>query len=135
MKAEGVYNERRQLQATKINFKGDDLEDAQKIKAGHARNQDASSAEQGAAGAAERGGASAKRKRWKSSRRTELNSKQAERNMAAIAANSAGFSRLDEYYIWDEVTGTLTTVRSKSIPRTTRNCARWRRRPRPSTVT
>ena len=40
--------------------------------------------------------------------------------MAAIAANTAGFGRLDEYYIWDEVTGTLTTVRSKSIPRTTR---------------
>jgi hypothetical protein len=45
VKAEGVYNERRQDVATKINFKGDDLEDARKIKAGHARNPDASSAE------------------------------------------------------------------------------------------
>ena len=33
VKAEGVY-EQRQVLATKINFKGDDLEDAQKIQAG-----------------------------------------------------------------------------------------------------
>jgi hypothetical protein len=34
VKAEGVSNEQRQVLATEINFKGDDLEDAQKIQAG-----------------------------------------------------------------------------------------------------
>ena len=33
VKVEGVYNEQRQVLATKINFKGDDLEDAKKVKA------------------------------------------------------------------------------------------------------
>ena len=34
VKADSVYNEQRQVLATKINFKGDDLKDAQKIQAG-----------------------------------------------------------------------------------------------------
>jgi hypothetical protein len=34
VKAEGVYNQQRRVLATKINFRGDDLEDAQKIQAG-----------------------------------------------------------------------------------------------------
>jgi hypothetical protein len=61
--------------------------------------------------------------------------KQVEANKAAIAANTARFGQLDDYYIWDEVIVYFDNVRSKSIPSTTRNCSRWRRRPRLSTVT
>jgi hypothetical protein len=57
VKAEGVYNEQRQVLATKINFKGDDLEDAQKIQVGTKPRRKLSRTR--GAGAAERGAASA----------------------------------------------------------------------------
>jgi outer membrane protein OmpA-like peptidoglycan-associated protein len=104
VKVEGVYNEQRQVLATKINFKGDDLEDAQKIQAGmhelkvqseqHQEELDRQNAELQA------------QKQALEKQQAQLieQQKQVEANKAAIAANTARFGQLDDYYIWDEVT-------------------------------
>jgi outer membrane protein OmpA-like peptidoglycan-associated protein len=104
VKAEGVYNEQRQVLATSIKFKGGDLEDAQKMQAGmrevKVENQqqqeelDRKTAELQA------------QKEALDKQQAQLieQQKQLETNKAAIAANTARFGQLDDYYIWDQVT-------------------------------
>jgi OmpA-OmpF porin, OOP family len=104
VKAEGVYNEQRQVLATSIQFKGGDLEDAQKMQAGmkelkvqneqQQEDLDRKSAELKA------------QKEALEKQQAQLieQQKQVEANKAAIAANTARFGQLDDYYIWDEVT-------------------------------
>jgi OmpA-OmpF porin, OOP family len=104
VKVEGVYNEQRQVLATKINFKGEDLEDAQTAQAGmhplkvqteqHQEELDRQNAELLAQ----------KEALEKQNAQLIEQQKQVEANKAAIAANTSRFGQLDDYYIWDEVT-------------------------------
>ncbi|HEX8815886.1 MAG TPA: OmpA family protein [Terriglobales bacterium] len=104
VKVEGVYNEQRQVLATKISFKGGDLEDAKKSQAAmrelkvqneqQQEDLDRKSAELQA------------QKEALEKQQAQLieQQQQIEANKAAIAANTARFGQLDDYYIWDEVT-------------------------------
>jgi outer membrane protein OmpA-like peptidoglycan-associated protein len=104
VKVEGVYNEQRQVLATKINFKGDDLEDAKKIQGGmhetkvQAQQNKEELERQNAELLAQREALE------KQNAQLVEQQKQVEANKAAIAGNTARFGQLDDYYIWDEVT-------------------------------
>ena len=104
VKAEGVYNEQRQVLATKINFKGDHLADAQKIQAGtHETKMQAQQNKE----ELERQNAELEAQREaleKQNAQLIEQHKQVEANQAAIAANGTRFGQLDDYYIWGEVT-------------------------------
>jgi OmpA-OmpF porin, OOP family len=104
VKVEGVYDERRQVLATKINFKGGDLEDARKSQAAmrELKVQNAQQQEE-----LDRKSAELKaQKEALEKQQAQLieQQQQIEANKAAIAANTARFGQLDDYYIWDEVT-------------------------------
>jgi OmpA-OmpF porin, OOP family len=117
VKVEGVYNEKRQVLATKVNFKGGDLEDAQKsqaamreLKVQNAQQQedlDRKSAELQA------------QKEALEKQQAQLieHQKEIEANKAAIAANTARFGQLDDYYIWDEVTILFANGKVKVDPK------------------
>ncbi len=97
IKVEGNYNEKNQLVATNILFKGDDLEQAQAIQAGVHETQ-----QQAAANESELKAQNAALKEQQAA----LDKQQQEiaASKAQIAANSARFGQLDDYYILDEVT-------------------------------
>jgi OmpA-OmpF porin, OOP family len=94
---EGNYDPQKQLVASSVKFKGDDLKQAQAIQAGlqetQARSEQnlAELEKQKAAVEANRATAAA-------------NKVAVEANREAIEANSRRFGQLDEYYIHDEVT-------------------------------
>ena len=83
VKIEGDYNDKKELVATKVRFKGNDLAQAQAIQAGLAETK--SAAQQNTAALSEQ-------------------EKNVEANKAGIAANSARFGELNDYYIIDQVT-------------------------------
>jgi len=97
IQVEGSYNAQNQLVASKIRFKGNDLEQAQAIQAGvhqtqvQAQQNQEELQKQNAALQAQNAALTEQQK-------------QIEANKAAIAANTARFGQLDDYYIWDEVT-------------------------------
>src|SRR5215469_8784447 len=76
IKVEGVFNDKNQLEAKSVSFKGDDLERAQSIQAGMHETQ----------------------------QQTAQNTADLEKNKAAIDQAVARFGQLDDYYILDEVT-------------------------------
>jgi OOP family OmpA-OmpF porin len=90
VKIEGDYNNQHELVATKVRFKGNDLQQAQAIQAGLAETK--STAQQNTAELEKQQTAL-----------TEQEKKVAE-NKAGIAANSARFGELNDYYIIDQVT-------------------------------
>jgi len=97
IQVEGNMNANGQLEATKIRFKGDDLQQAEAIQAGVAETnaqaaQNSAELEKHAAELAAQNAAL-----------TEQQKKIAA-NKAAIAENSARFGQLNDYYIIDEVT-------------------------------
>ena len=104
VKVEGVYGEQHQVFATSIKFKKDDLEAAQKVQAGmhpvKVQNEEQQQE-------LERQNAELKAQnealQQQQAQLTEQQ-KRIETNKAAIAANTARFGQLDDYYIWDEVT-------------------------------
>ena len=110
VKVEGVYNEQRQVLATKINFKGDDLEDAQKMQAGmqplKVQNEQQQAELQAQKEALE-----------KQQAQLIEQQKQVEANKAATAANTARFGQLDDYYIWDELTAYFGNGKVKVDPK------------------
>lgn len=83
VQVEGTYNDQKQLVASSVKFKGDDLKQAQAIQAGLHETQ--AQAQQNT---------------------TELETQKAavQANAAAIEANTKRFGQLDDYYIFDEVT-------------------------------
>jgi outer membrane protein OmpA-like peptidoglycan-associated protein len=104
VKVEGVYNEQRQVVATKVSFKEDDLEDAQKIQAGMHETQ-----KQAAANTAELERQNAELK----AQNEDLQQHQAQltahdqelaAHKAEIDAAVARFGQMDDYYILDELT-------------------------------
>jgi outer membrane protein OmpA-like peptidoglycan-associated protein len=104
VQVEGTYNAEHRLVATKVNFKKDDLEQAQAAQAAtqQTKMQAQANMEQLEAHNEElQAQNDALRKQ-----QTQLTEQQAKiaANKAAIAANTARFGQLDDYYIWDEVT-------------------------------
>jgi len=97
IQVDGAYNDKNQLVAKTIRFKGNDLEQAQAIQAGvhqtqvQAQQNQEELQKQNAALQAQNAALTEQQK-------------QIEANKAAIAANTARFGQLDDYYIWDEVT-------------------------------
>jgi len=97
VKVQGDYNQKSQLVATSVLFKGDDLEQAQAIQAGVHETQ-----QQAEANESELKAQNAALKEQQAA----LDKQQQEiaASKAKIAANSARFGQLDDYYILDEVT-------------------------------
>lgn len=97
IKAEGTYNDQQQLVAQKVNFKGNDLEQANAIQAGMhetkvqtAENQEELAKQQAALKEHEA--------------QIQEHDAQIAANKAAVEAAAARFGQLDDYYIMDEVT-------------------------------
>ena len=97
IKAEGTYDDQKQLVAKSVSFKGNDLEQAKKIQAGIHETQ-----VQGQQHKAEL----EKHKAELASQNAALQQQQQQitSNKATIDAGIARFGELDDYYILDEVT-------------------------------
>jgi OOP family OmpA-OmpF porin len=97
VKVEGTYNSQNELVASKVRFKGNDLQQAQAIEAGmhETKAQVKQSQEE-----LERQNAALEQ------HQAQLNEQQAKiaENKAAIDAAVARFGQLDDYYIFDELT-------------------------------
>jgi outer membrane protein OmpA-like peptidoglycan-associated protein len=104
VQAEGVYNEQRQVIATKVKFKNDDLEDARTAQA--ATQQTKMQAEANKEQLEAHNEELRAQNESLQKQQAQLTEQQAKiaANKAAIAANTARFGQLDDYYIWDEVT-------------------------------
>src|ERR1700756_690656 len=103
VKVEATYNEQGQLVATSVSFKGNDLEDAQKIEAGmHETKQQVQQHQEELQKQNAELKAQNEALQQQQTQLTEQQSKIAA-NKAAIDAASARFGQLDDYYIFDEV--------------------------------
>jgi outer membrane protein OmpA-like peptidoglycan-associated protein len=104
IKVEGAYNEKNQLVAKTIRFKGNDFEQAQAIQAGLAET--AQQAQQNKEELEKQNAALAEQNAALKQQQEALTEqeKKVAANKAAIAAASARFGQLNEYYILDEVT-------------------------------
>jgi OOP family OmpA-OmpF porin len=123
VQVEGSMNDQNQLVATKVRFKGSDLEQAQAIQAGvHETEQKAAANQAELQQQADALAAQNAALKEQQAAITEQEKKVAA-NKAAIAAASARFGQMDEYYILDEVTvlfGNGTTkVDPKYVPQLT----------------
>lgn len=104
IQVEGTYNAQNQLVASKVRFKGNDLDQAQAIQAGLSETQQQAQQnkeeleKQNAALAAQNAALAEQQKALTEQEKTIA------ANKAAIAANSARFGQLNDYYIIDEVT-------------------------------
>jgi OmpA-OmpF porin, OOP family len=96
VKVEGTYNDQNQLVAKSISFKGNDLEQAQKIDAG--LHETRTQAEQNKAELEKH-----KADLQKQNVALQQQQQQIAANKAAIDAATARFGQLDDYYILDEV--------------------------------
>ena len=90
VKVEGAYNDQKQLVASSVSFKGNDLEDAQKIQAGMHETQAQAQANKG--------------ELEKQNVALQNQQQQISANKAAVDAAVARFGQLDDYYIFDEAT-------------------------------
>ena len=97
VKVEGTYNDQGQLVATSVSFKGNDLDQAQKIEAG--LHETKVQAQQNKAELEEH-----KAVLEKQNVALQKQQQQIAGNKAAIDAAIARFGQLDDYYILDEVT-------------------------------
>ena len=96
VKVEGTYNDQNQLVAKSVSFKGNDLEQAQKIEAG--LHETRTQAEQNKAELEKH-----KMELQKQNVALQQQQQQIAANKAAIDAATARFGQLDDYYILDEV--------------------------------
>jgi len=96
VKVEGTYNDQNQLVAKSVSFKGNDLEQAQKIDAG--LHETRTQAEQNRAELEKH-----KADLQKQNVALQQQQQQIAANKAAIDAATARFGQLDDYYILDEV--------------------------------
>lgn len=97
VKVEGTYNAQSQLEAKSVSFKGNDLEQAQKIEAG--MHETKLQAQQNKAELEKH-----KAELEKQNVALQQQQQQIDANKAAIDAAVARFGQLDDYYILDEVT-------------------------------
>jgi outer membrane protein OmpA-like peptidoglycan-associated protein len=95
VKVEGTYNNQHQLVAKSVSFKGNDLEDAQKLEAGMHETK---------VQAQQRKEELEKQQAQLTEQQAQLTEQQAKiaANKAAIDAAIARFGQLDDYYIFDE---------------------------------
>jgi len=110
VKVEGTYNDQNQLVAKSVSFKGNDLEDAEKIQAGMHENKEELAKQQEALRQQQAQLAQ------QQAQLTEQQSKIAA-NKAAIDAAVARFGQLDDYYILDEVTVYFGNGKTKVDPK------------------
>ncbi len=104
VKVEGSYNPQNQLVANSVTFKGNDLEDAEKIQAGMvpAKEQIQQSEQE----LAEQKAALARQQQEMQEQQQQMKAAQEkiDANKAAIEAANKRFGQLDDYNIFDEVT-------------------------------
>ena len=119
VKAEGTYNDQKQLIATSVSFKGNDLQDAEKIEAGlhetkvRVQQNEVELEKQNAALKAQN-----EALQQQQAKLTEHDAKIAA-NKAAVGAAIARFGQLDDYYIFDEVTVYFANGKTKLDPKYT----------------
>src|SRR6266513_325576 len=112
VKAEGTFNDQKQLVATSVSFKGNDLQDAEKIEAGlHETKVQVQQNEE----ELEKQNDALQQQQAKL---TEHEAKIAA-NRAAAEAAIARFGQLDDYYIFDEVTVYFANGKTKVDPKYT----------------
>jgi outer membrane protein OmpA-like peptidoglycan-associated protein len=104
VKVEGSYNPQNQLVAKSVTFKGNDLEDAQKIQAGLAPTKE--QMQQTEQELAEQKAALARQQQEMQEQQQQMKEAQdkIDANKAAIEAANKRFGQLDDYNIFDEVT-------------------------------
>ena len=104
VKVEGTYNQQNQLVAQSVAFKGNDLEDAEKIEAG--MHQTKVQVQQNQAELEKQNAALKAQNEALQQQQAQLTEHQAKiaANKAAVDAAIARFGQLDDYYIFDEVT-------------------------------
>ena len=119
VKVEGSYNDEKQLVATSVSFKGNDLQDAEKIEAGmhetkvQVQQNQAELEKQNAALKAQN-----EALQQQQAKLTEHEAKIAA-NKAAVESAIARFGQLDDYYIFDEVTVYFANGKTKVDPKYT----------------
>jgi outer membrane protein OmpA-like peptidoglycan-associated protein len=120
VKVEGTYNDKHQLVAKSVSFKGNDLERAQSIEAG--LHETKTQAEQNKQELEKQNADLQAHKVALQQQQAQLNEQQAKiaANKTAIDAAVARFGQLDDYYIFDEVTiyfgNGKTKVDQKDVP-------------------
>jgi len=104
VKVEGTYNQQNQLVAQSVAFKGNDLEDAEKIAAG--MHETKVQVQQNQAELEKQNAALKAQNEALQQQQAQLTEHQAKiaANKAAVDAAIARFGQLDDYYIFDEVT-------------------------------
>ncbi|HME00912.1 MAG TPA: OmpA family protein [Terriglobia bacterium] len=104
VKVEGSYNPQNQLVAKSVTFKGNDLEDAEKIQAGMAPAKE--QIQQSEQELAEQKAALARQQQEMQEQQQQMKEAQdkIDANKAAIEAANKRFGQLDDYNILDEVT-------------------------------
>ena len=119
IQAEGTFDAQNQLVATKIRFKGNDLQQAQAIQAGLAETTQ--QAQQNKVELEKQNAALAAQNAALKEQQAALTEQQKKiaANKAAIAANTARFGQLDDYYIMDEVTVFFDNGKVKADPKYT----------------
>jgi outer membrane protein OmpA-like peptidoglycan-associated protein len=117
VQVEGTMNAQSELVATKVRFKGNDLEQARAIQAGVHQTQHQAAVNQ--AEIEKQNQALAEQNaalKQQQAAITEQDKKVAA-NKAAIAANSARFGQMDDYYILDEITVLFGNGKTKVDPK------------------
>jgi outer membrane protein OmpA-like peptidoglycan-associated protein len=120
VKVEGTYNNQKELVAASVSFKGNDLQDAQKIEAGV--HETKVQAQQHQEELEKHNVALKTQNEALQQQQAQLTEHQAKiaANKAAVEAAVARFGQLDDYYIFDEVTVNFangkTNVDSKYNP-------------------
>lgn len=123
VQVEGTYNAQNQMVATKVTFKGNDLEQAQAIQAGMHETQVQTQKNQQEL--AEQNAKLKEQNEALQQQQAQLTEQQAKiaANKAAVEAAVARFGQLDDYYIMDEVTvyfgNGKVTVDPKYVPQLT----------------
>jgi OOP family OmpA-OmpF porin len=104
VKVEGTYNEQEELVAKSVSFKGNDLEDAEKIQAG--MHETKVQVSQNQAELEKQNAALKAQNEALEKQQAQLTEHQAKiaANKVAVDAAIARFGQLDDYYIFDELT-------------------------------
>ena len=104
VKVEGTYNDKQQLVAKSVAFKGNDLEDAEKIEAG--MHETKTQVAQNQAELEKQNAALKAQNDALQQQQAQLTEHQAKiaANKVAVDAAIARFGQLDDYYIFDELT-------------------------------
>lgn len=117
VKVEGTYDDQKQLVAKSVAFKGNDLEDAEKIEAG--MHETKVQVQQNQAELEKQNAALKAQNEALEQQQAQLTEHQAKiaANKAAVDAAIARFGQLDDYYIFDELTVYFDNGKTKVDPK------------------